>query len=90
MSILKKHSVKAVNLGFIYGMGAKGLLTAADMSYGIAMSLEDATLFRRRFIDTYQGIARWHHDVINTQSDEGHTLTGSLSPRLYINHCETG
>ena len=72
----ERQAYKAVNLGFIYGMGAKGLQTAADMSYSIAMSLEDATLFRRRFFDTYQGIARWHRDVMNTQSDEGRTLTG--------------
>ena len=72
----ERQAYKAVNLGFIYGMGAKGLQTAADMSYSIAMSLEDATLFRRRFFDTYQGIARWHRDVMKTPSAEGRTLTG--------------
>lgn len=72
----ERQAYKAVNLGFIYGMGAKGLQTTADMSYGINMSLEDATLFRKRFFDTYQGIARWHRDVLNMKSDEGRTLTG--------------
>ena len=72
----ERQAYKAVNLGFIYGMGAKGLQTTADMSYGINMSLEDATLFRKRFFDTYRGIAQWHRDVMNTPSDEGRTLTG--------------
>ena len=72
----ERQAYKAVNLGFIYGMGAKGLQTTAEMSYGIGMSLEDATLFRKRFFDTYSGIARWHQGVMSTASDEGRTLTG--------------
>lgn len=72
----ERQAYKAVNLGFIYGMGAKGLQTTAEMSYGINMSLEEATLFRKRFFDTYRGIARWHRDIMNAQTDEGRTLTG--------------
>jgi DNA polymerase-1 len=72
----ERQAYKAVNLGFIYGMGAKGLQTAAEMSYGINMSLGDATLFRKRFFDAYRGIALWHRDVMNASSDEGRTLTG--------------
>ena len=72
----ERQAYKAVNLGFIYGMGARGLQTTADMSYGINMSLKDAMLFRKRFFDTYRGIAQWHRDVMNVSSDEGRTLTG--------------
>ena len=72
----ERQAYKAVNLGFIYGMGAKGLQATAEMSYGIDMSLEDAALFRKRFFDAYRGIARWHRDVMNASSDEGRTLTG--------------
>jgi DNA polymerase-1 len=51
---------KAVNFGLLYGMGAKGLQSYALRSYGIEMSLEEATLYRKRFFKTYRGLKRWH------------------------------
>jgi DNA polymerase I-like protein with 3'-5' exonuclease and polymerase domains len=53
---------KAVNFGLLYGMGAKGLQAYALKSYGIEMSPKEATLYRRRFFQTYPGIKRWHDD----------------------------
>lgn len=44
----KRQAYKAVNLGLIYGMGAVGLRQTARQSYGVEMTLDDATLFRRR------------------------------------------
>jgi DNA polymerase-1 len=51
---------KAVNFGLLYGMGAKWLQSYALKSYGIEMSLEEASLYRRRFSETYPGLKRWH------------------------------
>jgi DNA polymerase-1 len=51
---------KAVNFGLLYGMGAKGLRVYALKSYGVRMSLEEATLYRKRFFETYPGLKRWH------------------------------
>jgi DNA polymerase I len=51
---------KAVNFGLLYGMGAKGLQAYAFKSYGIKMSLAEASLYRRRFFQTYPGLKRWH------------------------------
>jgi DNA polymerase I len=51
---------KAVNFGLLYGMGVKGLRVYAFKSYGVEMSLEEATLYRRRFFQTYPGLKRWH------------------------------
>jgi DNA polymerase-1 len=54
---------KAVNFGLLYGMGAKGLQSYALRSYGVDMSLEEATLYRRCFFQTFPGLKRWHeHD----------------------------
>jgi len=47
---------KAVNFGLLYGMGAKGLQSYALRSYRIKMSLEVASLYRRRFFETYPGL----------------------------------
>jgi len=51
---------KAVNFGLLYGMGAQGLRSYALRSYGVEMSLEEATLYRRRFFQTYPELKRWH------------------------------
>jgi DNA polymerase I len=51
---------KAVNFGLLYGMGAKGLQSYALKSYGVEMSPEEATLYRKRFFRTYPGLMRWH------------------------------
>jgi DNA polymerase-1 len=41
-------------------MGSKGLQSYALRSYGVEMSLQEATLHRNRFFETYPGLKRWH------------------------------
>jgi DNA polymerase-1 len=53
---------KAINFGLLYGMGARGLQSYALMSYGVEMSPEEASLYRRRFFETYPGLKRWHEN----------------------------
>ena len=71
---------KAVNFGLLYGMGAKGLQSNALRSYGIEMSLEEATLYRRRFFRTYPGLKRWH-DNERRAWQRGETKTRTLTGR---------
>jgi DNA polymerase-1 len=70
---------KAVNFGLLYGMGTKGLQSYALRSYGVEMSLEEATLYRRRFFETYPSLKRWHDDerrAWHRGETETRTLTG--------------
>jgi DNA polymerase I len=70
---------KAVNFGLLYGMGAKGLRSYALRSYGVEMSLEEASLNRRRFFETYPGLKRWHDSerrAWQCGESETRTLTG--------------
>src|SRR5215211_1658371 len=62
IGIYERKLAKAVNFGLLYGMGAQGLRSYALRSYGVEMSLEEATLYRRRFFETYPGLKRWHDD----------------------------
>jgi DNA polymerase I len=70
---------KAVNFGLLYGMGVKGLQSYALKSYGIEMRLEEATIYRRRFFETYPGLKRWHERerrAWQCSNVETRTLTG--------------
>jgi DNA polymerase I len=70
---------KAVNFGLLYGMGAKGLQFYALKSYGIEMSPEEASLYRRRFFETYPDLKRWHERERRAwlrRDTETRTLTG--------------
>jgi len=67
---------KAVNFGLLYGMGAKGLQSYALKSYGVEMSLEQTSLYRRRFFETYPGLKRWHDSEGRAwQRGDAETLT---------------
>jgi DNA polymerase I len=71
---------KAVNFGLLYGMGAKGLRSYALKSYGVEMSLEEASLYRKRFFQTYSGLKRWH-DNERRAWQHGETETRTLTGR---------
>jgi DNA polymerase-1 len=71
---------KAVNFGLLYGMGAKGLRSYALRSYGVGMSPEEASLYRRRYFDTYPGLKRWH-DIERRVWLRGGTETRTLTGR---------
>jgi DNA polymerase-1 len=71
---------KAVNFGLLYGMGTKGLQSYAFKSYGVEMSLEEASLYRKRFFQTYSGLKRWH-DNERRAWQHGETETRTLTGR---------
>jgi DNA polymerase-1 len=83
---------KAVNFGLLYGMGATGLQSYALKSYGVEMSSEEASLYRKRFFRTYPGLKTWHDNerrAWHYGGMETRTLTGrrrtnveSLTDRL--------
>ncbi|MCC5631932.1 DNA-directed DNA polymerase [Nostoc sphaeroides CHAB 2801] len=54
---------KAINFGLIFGMGAAKLQIYAQVKYGVAMTLEQAKAFSKRFFEAYPGIARWHKNI---------------------------
>lgn len=58
-----RRLAKAINFGLIFGMGAAKLQIYAQVKYGVAMTLEQAKAFRKRFFEAYPGIARWHENI---------------------------
>ena len=56
---------KPSNFGLLYGMGAAGYQVYANTSYGLSLTLEDATKHRTAFFDLYSGLLDWHKEYKN-------------------------
>ena len=57
---IERNQAKATNFGLIYGCGATTLTIQAHASYGVEMSLEEATTFHRKFFEYYPSIRLYH------------------------------
>lgn len=56
----KRFQAKAINFGFLYGMGWRGFKNYAKLEYGIDVSDEEAMEMRETFFRKYPGLAEWH------------------------------
>lgn len=56
----KRFQAKAVNFGFLYGMGWRGFKRYAKLDYGIELTDEEAQEMRARFFEKYRGLLSWH------------------------------
>ncbi len=63
ISDYERKLAKAVNFGFLFGMGAKRFRSYARQSYGLELDLRQAQESRDRFFATYPGLQRWHRRV---------------------------
>lgn len=62
---------KAVNFGFIYGMLAKGFMSYAKNSFGVPMTINEATAYRQRFFAKYNDLLMWHKKEKQTATVRG-------------------
>lgn len=56
----ERKKAKAVNFGFLFGMGAKKFVDYARDNYGVVVSLDEAKAFRNAFFEEYDGLKPWH------------------------------
>lgn len=67
-NILNKRSItkeerkqaKAVNFGFLYGMGAPKFRDYAEEKFGVELTLEEAKRYRAKFFSIYNDLPKWH------------------------------
>ncbi|MCA9656454.1 MAG: hypothetical protein H6712_23105 [Myxococcales bacterium] len=59
----ERQLAKAVNFGFLFGMGAPRFRSYAQDSYGLELEMSEARRAREAFLRTFPGIARWHGRV---------------------------
>lgn len=58
-----RQQAKAVNFGFLYGMGWRKFASYAKVSYGVEVTDEAAKTMRDRFFNLYPGLREWHRKV---------------------------
>ncbi len=63
VSAHERKLAKAVNFGFLFGMGAPRFRSYARDSYGVELDEREAQRAREAFLHTFPGIARWHAKV---------------------------
>jgi uracil-DNA glycosylase family 4 len=56
----ERKKAKAVNFGFLYGMGAPKFQSYAFDNYGVVVSDAEAQAARSRFFEAYPGLLPWH------------------------------
>ena len=56
----ERKKAKAVNFGFVYGMGWKKFKIYAWEKYSVRLSDDEAKLFRKRFFELYKDLPEWH------------------------------
>ncbi len=61
---------KAINFGFLFGMGAAKFVNYAEAQYGVKFTLDEAHKVRNGFFSTWEGIADWHeYQRMSAKSD---------------------
>lgn len=58
-----RSSAKAINFGFLYGMGARSFRSYARTAYEMELSEDEAAAMRRSFFEAYPGLLTWHQRV---------------------------
>ena len=58
-----RQKAKAVNFGFLYGMGWKKFRAYAKTDYGVNLTEEEAKAMRVTFFNLYPGLVKWHEDM---------------------------
>lgn len=57
---LARSKAKAVNFGFLYGMGWRKFIGYAKTQYGVEFTEEEAQRIREAFFDKYSALPGWH------------------------------
>lgn len=57
----ERKLAKAVNFGFLYGMGPKKFMIYADEKFDTKVTIEEAQAYREAFFRQYRGLPAWHN-----------------------------
>lgn len=76
----ERKKAKAVNFGFLYGMGWKTFIDYALDKYGVVLTEKQAKAYRKNFFKMYPGLEPWHAKQRRLVHSLGQvrTLTGRI------------
>lgn len=88
----ERKKAKAVNFGFLYGMGWKKFKEYAQAKFGLIVSDKEAKEMRVRFFEVYPGLVQWHERQRRIVRNMGQvrTLTGRIRHLPQINSPDRG
>lgn len=78
----ERKKAKAVNFGFLYGMGWRKFIQTAWENYGVRVTEEEAIAFRKTFFDQFPALIPWH----NRQRRLAHTYGRVETPMGRVRH----
>ena len=85
----KRYQAKAVNFGFLYGMGWRKFKTYAKTDYGIEFTDRQAEEARNIFFEGYKDLPRWHNNMREFAREHGYvrSLHGAIRhlPNIFSN-----
>ena len=84
-----RTKAKAVNFGFLYGMGAGSFKDYARDSYGVCLSEEEAVEYRKRFFGLYSALPVWHKRTKESAIKNGYVDT-LFGRRRYLDGLKYG
>lgn len=70
-----RQLAKAINFGFIYGLGAAKFVLYAQASYGVTISLKEAERIRTKYFEIYSGVKKWQEYQLNVIKPTGEVRT---------------
>ncbi|UQA57137.1 DNA polymerase [Polyangium aurulentum] len=74
----QRQIAEAATLGFSFGMGPEAFVMYARKSYGIKVSVEQATALQARFLAAHPAIAGWQARMRNEASRQVSTASGRI------------
>jgi DNA polymerase I-like protein with 3'-5' exonuclease and polymerase domains len=77
---LARFRAKAVNFGFIYGMGWRKFIGYAKTQYGVEFTEKEAQRIRTGFFSTYSALPEWHRAM--REYARQHKMVRSYSGRI--------
>ena len=75
-----RQKAKAVNFGFLYGMGWRKFIGYAKTQYGVEFTDKEAQRIRVGFFNKYTSLSRWHETMRNYAKK--HKFVRSFSGRV--------
>lgn len=68
---LARFKAKAVNFGFLYGMGWRSFISYAKTQYGVEFTERESQRIRAGFFSTYKGLEPWHRRMKEFATEHG-------------------